>query len=136
MTLKPSEFPYGKVPQGTLAETDVVTTTDTEIEACAVVGDGIHQGVTVLIIAIADVTTGAATSDITMTIYEAALGADTVGESVLQSVTAADEDVVSIMRMQQAYQTNPVYVLGVTTSNAAANSTINNSCIAVIPMGE
>lgn len=135
MTLKPSEFPKGKNPQATYAGDDVTTANDSETEACAVVGDGIHQGVTVLILATADVTTSANTSDVIAQIYERALGADTVGESAVQTVTAADEEIMFIMRMQQAYQTNPRYVLAITCTNATANATINNSCIAVIPIG-
>lgn len=137
MTLKPSEFPYGKNPQATYVADDLTTTTDAELEACQVKGDGIHQGVTVLVIGTADVTTAAGTTDVVATLYENALGGDTVGESIVQTASdAGSEEVIIIIRMQQAYQTNPNYVLGIVCTNASANATINNSCIAVIPIGE
>ncbi|MHC4464723.1 MAG: hypothetical protein ACYS30_25330 [Planctomycetota bacterium] len=50
------------------------------------------------------------------------------------SHTATDTDTQEIMVFEAAYQTNPIYVLGVTTVNATANSTINNSGIVVIPV--
>jgi len=136
MTLKPSEFPRGKNPQATHVSDDVTTTTDTEEEASQVVGDGIHAGVSVLIIGTASVTSGANTSDIHIELYEDTLGGTTVGEAIDETVaTPGDSQIVTCIAIAQAYQTNPVYVLGITTTSATANSTINNSCIAVIPIG-
>lgn len=130
-----ASFPYGRVPRGNYTEADVTTTTDNEEEAIAVTCRGILKGQPVVIVATANATSGANSDGLTLTVYQEALGADTVGESVNQSITATNDDSGVIIVAQAAYQTNPTYVLGVTTVNATGNSTINNSGIVVIPVG-
>ena len=133
-TERDTQWPLGKVPNGNYTATDVVTANDAETEAIAVQGRGIAAGQPVIILATASVSSGANSDELLVRIYELALGADTVGEDVEQTITAADKTTATIMVFQAAYEDNPVYVLGVTTVNATANSTINNSGIVVIPV--
>ena len=133
-TERDAQWPVGKVPNGNYADADVTTANDAEVEAIAVACRGIHAGQPVIIMATANVISGANSDLLTTRIYQDALGADTVGEDVDDDIVAGDHDITFIMVFQAAYQDNPVYVLGITTVNATANSTISNSGILVIPV--